>query len=75
MVHARTTQVLPEEHRPTIFSTKTPHSIGTVLIGGQVGATWKERDGRIVVEPFGRLDRATRRALDEETARLEAFVA
>ena len=55
MVHCRTTQILPEEHRPTIFSTKTPQSIGTVLIDGQVGATWKERDGRIVVEPFGAL--------------------
>jgi len=75
MVHARSTQVLPERHRPTIFSTKTPQSIGTVLIRGQVGATWKERDGRIVVETLAPLDRATRRALDEETARLEAFVA
>ena len=28
---------------------------GRCSIAGQVGATWKERDGRIVVEPFGTL--------------------
>jgi len=75
MVHCRSTQILPEEHRPRIFSTKTPQSIGTVLVDGQVGATWKERDGRIVVEPLGTLSRATVKALRDETERLEAFVA
>jgi hypothetical protein len=75
LVHARRTQVLREEHRSSIFSTKTPHSVGTVLIEGQVGATWHEADGRIVVEPFGDLDRRTARELAEETERLEAFIA
>lgn len=75
LVHARTTQVLREEHRPLIFSTKAPQSVGTVLIDGQVGATWRERGGRIVVEPFDELPRRTARALADETARLEAFVA
>jgi hypothetical protein len=75
LVHARATQVLREEHRPLIFNTKTPQSVGTVLIDGQVGATWRQRDGRIVVEPFDELPRRTARALADETARLEAFVA
>lgn len=28
LVHARRTGILPEEHRPKVFSTKTPHSWG-----------------------------------------------
>jgi hypothetical protein len=73
LVHARRTGLLPEEHRPKLFSTKTPHSFPTFLVGGAVAGKWRHERGRIELEPFGRLDAATRRALDEEAERLAAL--
>ncbi len=34
LVHARRALILPEEHRPKIFHTKMPQSIGTFLVDG-----------------------------------------
>jgi hypothetical protein len=73
LVHARRTQILPEEYRPRIFNTKTPHSFNTFLVDGAVAGTWRHDDGRIALDPFSRLDSATRRALDDEAERLAAF--
>jgi hypothetical protein len=73
LVHARRTQILPEERRAKVFNPKTPQSVATLLIDGQVAGTWRYEKGRIVTEPFGRLDRATRRELDEEAERLAEF--
>jgi CRP-like cAMP-binding protein len=70
LVHARRTGVLPEEHRPRIFNTKSPHSFPTFLVDGAVAGTWRHEDGAIRLEPFARLDRATRRAVDVEAGRL-----
>jgi hypothetical protein len=73
LVHARRTQILPEEYRPLVFNTKTPHSVNTFLVDGQVAGTWKYDKGAVKVNPFHRLDRATRRELDDEAERLAAF--
>ena len=73
LVHARRTGVLPEEHRPKIFGIKTPHSFPTFLVDGQVAGTWRHEKGKIELKPFGRLDAADRRALDEEADRLAEF--
>jgi hypothetical protein len=73
LVHARRTQILPEEYRPRIFNTKTPNSYNTFLVDGAVAGTWRYDDGRIALQPFLRLDRATRRELDDESERLAAF--
>jgi hypothetical protein len=73
LVHARRTGILPEEHRPRVFSTKTPQSVPTFLVDGEVAGTWRYEKGRVWLEPFGRLDRATRAELDEEAERLAAF--
>ena len=73
LVHARRTQVLPEEYRPRIFSTKTPHSFDTFLVDGAVAGTWRFEDGRIVLDPFHGLDARRRRELEEEAERLTAF--
>jgi hypothetical protein len=75
LVHARRALVLPEEHRRRIFHTKAPQSFPTFLVDGQVAGTWRHEDGRIVLDPFGRLDAADRRALEEEGERLAAFMA
>jgi Winged helix DNA-binding domain len=73
LVHARRTQILPEEYRPRIFNTKTPNSFNTFLVDGAVAGTWRYDDGRIALQPFLRLDPATRRELDDESERLAAF--
>jgi hypothetical protein len=66
LVHARRTQILPEEHRSRVFNTRTPHSFNTFLLDGQVAGTWRERGGEIVLEPFARTAAAARRALEAE---------
>ena len=50
---------LPEVYRSLVFNTKTPHSIPTFLVDGQVGGKWKvERTGSkatLIYVPFERL--------------------
>jgi Winged helix DNA-binding domain len=70
LAHARRTGILPEEHRPKVFSTRTPQSGPTFLVDGAVAGTWRFERGRVKLEPFERLDRATRRELDDEAERL-----
>lgn len=74
LVHARRTRILPEDLRPKLFNTKTPHSFPCFLIDGQVAGTWKHHGGRVVVSPFEPLPRAARRDLDEEAQRLAAWL-
>jgi hypothetical protein len=73
LVHARRTSVLPEEHRPRVFQTRTPQSVATFTVDGEVAGTWRYEDGRIVLEPFGRLDRTARAELEAEAERLAAL--
>jgi Winged helix DNA-binding domain len=73
LVHARRTGVLPEEHRPSIFSTKMPQSVGTFLVDGAVAGTWRYSDDRVRWEPFARLDRRTSREVSDEADRLTEF--
>jgi hypothetical protein len=77
LVHARRTQILPEDFRPLVFDTKTPHSSPTFLVDGAVAGKWKvERSGTqavLVLEPFARLSAAARRELRAEGERLVRF--
>ncbi|MDQ2673512.1 MAG: winged helix DNA-binding domain-containing protein [Chloroflexota bacterium] len=66
LVHARRSGVLPEEHRPRIFGTKTPHSFNTFLVDGEVTGTWRFEDGEIRLDPFRPLSPSERTALEEE---------
>jgi hypothetical protein len=70
LAHARRTQILPDEHRNKVFSTRTPQSMATFLVDGAVAGTWRYEKGRVKIKPFGRLDPATRRELDAEAERL-----
>jgi hypothetical protein len=74
LVHARRTQILPEEYRPLVFSTKTPHSLNTFLVDGQVAGTWRversKEKAELVLRPFGPLGRAPRNELVAEGERL-----
>jgi hypothetical protein len=73
LVHARRTGILPEPYRPRIFTSKTPHSLGTFLVDGAVAGTWRPERGRIVTKAFERLSREMKREVDEEAERLAAF--
>jgi hypothetical protein len=73
LINERGTQILPEHHRPRVFNTKTPHSVPTFLVDGQVAGTWRFEAGRVRVEPFDRLPRPVRVELDDEAERLRAF--
>jgi hypothetical protein len=73
LVHARRAGVLPEQHRPLIFPTRMPQSVGTFLVDGAVAGTWRYADGRVRWEAFGRLDRRSAREVDDEGERLAAF--
>jgi hypothetical protein len=73
LVHARRTQILPEQYRPLIFNTKTPHSVPTFLVDGAVAGTWRYEGGRVEVKPFEPLPKATRKEVDDEAKRLAAF--
>jgi len=72
-VHARRTGLLPEAHRPRVFSIRNPFSIGTYLVDGAVAGGWSAKEGRIVLDPFEDLTAADRRAVDREREALEAF--
>jgi hypothetical protein len=73
LVHARRTQILPEEYRPKVFNTKTPHSLNTFLLDGQVAGTWRYERGTIDLDAFDTIPRKERRALEDEAKRLAAF--
>jgi hypothetical protein len=73
LVHARRTQILPEEYRPRIFNVKNPQSMNTFLVDGQVAGSWRYDNGGVELEPFAPLPRAARRELEDEAARLAAF--
>jgi hypothetical protein len=73
LVHCRATEILAEADRPKVFSTKTPQSVPTFALDGQVAGKWRYEKGKIEIEPFRKLSRAERAELDGEAQRLAAF--
>ncbi len=73
LVHARRTGILPEEHRPLIFSTKNPHSVGTFLVEGVVAGTWRFDGERVITVPFEKLSSRHATQVADEAARLAGF--
>jgi Winged helix DNA-binding domain len=75
--------VLSHADRSRVLGELTPSRIvtnnglvhATILVDGFVAGTWQLERGRVRLEPFWRLDASVRKALREEAARLEAFVA
>ena len=60
---------------PSRIVTKNGIVHATILVDGFVAGTWQLEQGRVRLEPFGKLGAGTKRALNEEVERLEAFVA
>lgn len=73
LVHARRALILPEDYRPLVFNTKTPHSLATFLVDGRVAGTWTFERGAVRFTPFASLGPRHRRAVDDEAARLSDF--
>jgi hypothetical protein len=73
LVHARRTGILTDKHRARLFNSSNPQSERTFLVDGQVAGSWRPEDGRVRLEPFGRLPRGLRGELEEEAGRLAAF--
>jgi hypothetical protein len=73
LAHARRSGILPERHRPLIFTTRNPQSLPTFLVDGAVAGTWRHDGGRVTFDPFERLDRPTMRALRDEGERMASF--
>ena len=66
-------RVLPEEYRKTVIRMNGDVA-QTFLVDGLVAGLWREDEGRVVFEPFAPLRRAARLQVEEEAARLEAFL-
>ena len=71
LVHARRTGLLPEVHRPRVFSTKNPFSVGTYLADGRVVGAWSLVDRRIALDPFEPLSRRDAEAVEREREDLQ----
>jgi hypothetical protein len=78
LAYADRTRVIGDEHRKVVVA-RNGDTLPTFLVDGRVaGLWWAEADGngtRIALEPFGRLVKADRLALEREGERLAAFVA
>jgi hypothetical protein len=73
LVHARRTGLLPEAHRPRVFSIRNPFSVGTCLVDGRVVAGWSLVDGHIKLDPYETVTASTAKAVEREREALEAF--
>lgn len=73
LAHKNRTRVLPEEYRKTVI-----HVNGdvqqTFLLDGVVAGLWRLEDGKVVLEPFAPLPPSARRELEDEAARLAAWL-
>jgi hypothetical protein len=75
LVHCRRALILPEGYRSLVFNTRTPHSVNTFLVDGQVAGTWRHEEGRIVTKSFQPLPARVQREVDDEGERLSKLYA
>ncbi len=69
--HADRRRVIPEEHHARQLVLAGDQ---TLLVDGFVAGTWTLERGRVAVEPFDPLPRTVRREVEDESARLAAFL-
>lgn len=65
-------RVLADEHRPAVIQGGEVKA--TFLVDGFVAGIWTLDGGRVRLEPFAPLPRGARRQVEDEAARLEAFL-
>jgi hypothetical protein len=71
--HADRRRVISDEHRKRVVGSNGDVA-PTFLVDGFVAGIWRLEKGRVAVEPFEPLPRAARREVDEEAARLQAWL-
>ena len=74
LAFADRTRVLPEQYRKRVIGMNGDVA-QTFLVDGFVAGTWRVENERILLDPFARLSRSVRGEVEEEAARLEAFLA
>jgi hypothetical protein len=74
LAHADRSRILGDVS-PSRIVTKNGLVHATLLVDGFVAGTWQLEAGRVVLEPWSRLDAEVIRALREEAERLESFAA
>lgn len=75
LAHADRSRVVADAHRKRI-ATNNLRIVGTFLVDGVVAGTWsapKKKGQKLELEPFVKLDRAAKKALDEEAETLGGF--
>jgi hypothetical protein len=73
LAHKDRTRVLRDEHRKTVIH-KNGDVQQTFLVDGVVAGLWRLDGERIALEPFAPLPRPARRELEDEAARLAAWL-
>jgi hypothetical protein len=74
LAHADRRRVLPEELRKAVIA-KNGDVTQTFLVDGMVAGSWTaDRKGKLALAPFAPLPRVARREVEEEAARLEAWL-
>ncbi|HET7573040.1 MAG TPA: winged helix DNA-binding domain-containing protein [Gaiellaceae bacterium] len=68
------TRIVSDEHRAIVIA-KNGDVAQTFLVDGRVAGTWRFAAGRVEVEPFAKLARADRDAVEAEAEELAAFLA
>jgi hypothetical protein len=66
-------RVLPDEYRALVVR-KNADVQPTFTVDGYVAGVWRVEQQRVVTEPFAPLPRAAKRELEDERARLEAWL-
>jgi hypothetical protein len=67
-------RVLPDEYRKVVID-KRGDVAQTILVHGSVAGVWHAERGRVRLDPFTPLPLRARREVEEEAARVEAFLA
>jgi hypothetical protein len=77
LANVRRAEILAEEYRPLIFTTKTPQSVSTFLVDGAVAGKWSvkrtAKKAELLVEPFEKLPAKAKKEVEAEGARLVRF--
>ena len=74
LAHADRRRVLPEELRKTVIA-KNGDVTQTFLVDGVVAGSWSaDKKGKVTIEPYAPLPRVARREVEDEAARLEAWL-
>jgi hypothetical protein len=71
--HRDRTRVIADEHRPLVYQS-AGWMLGAILLDGFATAAWRITDGELTIEPFRRLTKAERQALEPEADALRAWL-